>query len=162
MDCYDAVLVLLQLGLVDGVITEDSDAFLFGAQAVYKNIFNDKKFVEIYLAEDAKRELGLSREDLIALAFFLGSDYTEGVNGIGVVNAMEIIQAFSMKIESGGPLDGLKKFKEWLQGYDFAAELLKDLDDRMLKRKKASVLVEANESDQLTISEQRLVPKPIA
>jgi hypothetical protein len=39
--------VLEQLGLVDGVVTEDSDSFLFGAEAVYKNIFSDKKFVEV-------------------------------------------------------------------------------------------------------------------
>jgi hypothetical protein len=32
---------------VDGVVTEDSDAILFGAKTIYKNIFNDKKFVEV-------------------------------------------------------------------------------------------------------------------
>jgi DNA excision repair protein ERCC-5 len=36
-----------QLGLVDGVVTEDSDALLFGAATVYKNIFSDKKYVEV-------------------------------------------------------------------------------------------------------------------
>jgi DNA excision repair protein ERCC-5 len=39
--------VLESLGLVDGVVTEDSDAFLFGAKTIYRNIFNDKKFVEV-------------------------------------------------------------------------------------------------------------------
>lgn len=31
-------------------MTEDSDAFLFGARTVYKNIFSDKKFVEVCIA----------------------------------------------------------------------------------------------------------------
>jgi len=110
--------VLEELGLVDGVVTEDSDAFLFGAQTVFKNIFNDKKFVEMYTADDAKRELGLERKDFVALAYFLGSDYTDGITGVGIVNAMEIIQAFPMRSESG-PIDGLKKFRKWLDGYDF-------------------------------------------
>lgn len=34
--------------LVDGVVTDDSDVFLFGAQSVYKNIFDDRKYVETY------------------------------------------------------------------------------------------------------------------
>ena len=32
-------------GLVDGVVTEDSDALLFGAKKVYRNIFEKNKFV---------------------------------------------------------------------------------------------------------------------
>jgi hypothetical protein len=39
---------LEKAGLVDGCITDDSDAFLFGARAVYRHIFDDKKFVEVY------------------------------------------------------------------------------------------------------------------
>jgi DNA excision repair protein ERCC-5 len=38
---------LEELGLVDGVVTEDSDTFLFGAKAVYKNMFEDRKNVEV-------------------------------------------------------------------------------------------------------------------
>lgn len=128
--------VLEQLGIVQGVVTEDSDAFLFGAKTVYKNIFNDKKFVEVYLAEDAEREMGLAREDLVALAYFLGSDYTEGVTGVGIVNAMEIIQAFSMRTADGGPLAGLAKFKKWLDGYDFMGELVVGLKSKRMSKAK--------------------------
>lgn len=34
--------------LVDGVVTDDSDVFLFGARSVYKNIFDERKYVETY------------------------------------------------------------------------------------------------------------------
>jgi DNA excision repair protein ERCC-5 len=34
---------LEQLGVVQGTITDDSDAFLFGSNTVYKHIFEDKK-----------------------------------------------------------------------------------------------------------------------
>ncbi|CAN0401876.1 unnamed protein product, partial [Discosporangium mesarthrocarpum] len=46
---------LERLRLVDGTITEDSDAFAFGGKAVYRNIFNERKFVEVYLLADAER-----------------------------------------------------------------------------------------------------------
>ena len=94
-------------GLVEGVVTDDSDAFLFGARNVYKNIFEDKKFVEEYRSSDVERELGLTRDDLIAMAMLLGSDYALGVDGIGEVNALEVLGTF-------GGLGGLARFREWV------------------------------------------------
>jgi DNA excision repair protein ERCC-5 len=82
---------LEQLGLVDGVITDDADVFLFGGQNVYKNIFEKQRFVESYRMADVERELGCDREALVRLALLLGSDYTLGVRGIGVVNALEVL-----------------------------------------------------------------------
>ena len=43
--------------------------------------------------DDIQRELGLDRDGLIHMALLLGSDYTEGVAGIGVVNALEVCSA---------------------------------------------------------------------
>lgn len=99
---------LNHVGLVDAVITNDSDVFLFGATTVIKNAFDQKKFVEKYRAEDIERMLGLDREKLVMLALLLGSDYTEGVNGIGIVNALEVLHAFDAS------LDGLREFKQWV------------------------------------------------
>ncbi|KFY54663.1 hypothetical protein V497_07527 [Pseudogymnoascus sp. VKM F-4516 (FW-969)] len=97
---------LVTLGLVDGIITDDSDVFLFGGTRVYKNMFNSNKFVECYLASDLEKELSLSRDKLIEFAHLLGSDYTEGLPGIGPVTALEIISEFPSA-------DGLQEFKDW-------------------------------------------------
>uniref|UniRef100_A0A7N0UPT8 DNA repair protein UVH3 n=1 Tax=Kalanchoe fedtschenkoi TaxID=63787 RepID=A0A7N0UPT8_KALFE len=102
---------LEQAGLVDGVVTDDSDVFLFGAQSVYKNIFDNRKYVETYFMKDIEHELGLSREKLIRMAMLLGSDYTEGISGIGIVNAIEVINAFPED-------DGLHKFRQWIESPD--------------------------------------------
>lgn len=110
------------LGLVDGVISDDSDCFLFGARAVYKNMFDERKYVEAYMTADVEVELGLARKDLVSMALLLGSDYTEGVRGVGIVNATEIIHAFPSPPE-GPPEAGLRKFREWLDGFDPVADL---------------------------------------
>jgi DNA excision repair protein ERCC-5 len=105
---------LEKLGLVDGVVTEDSDAVVFGSRSVYRNIFEDKKYVELYLSSDAE-VIGLGYNEKIALAMLLGGDYTEGVKGVGIVNGMEILQAFPV---SEGILEGLQAFRTWLDGFD--------------------------------------------
>ena len=97
---------LASLGLVDGVITDDSDVFLFGAQRVFKNMFNQSKTVEAFLLSDLSRELGLDRDTLVRLAYLLGSDYVEGLPGIGPVVAMELLKEFP-------GMNGLHKFKDW-------------------------------------------------
>jgi DNA excision repair protein ERCC-5 len=160
--------ILEQLGLVDGIITEDSDAFLFGGSAIYKNIFSDKKYVEVYLSNDAEKELGLKREDFIVLAYFLGSDYTEGVHGIGIVNAMEIIQAFSSSSKKNNDdenedqddvslekiLAPLNKFKEWLNGYDFTTEIVNEMKEKEKRRKKKmKKAVHSNKDEDAVIEE---------
>jgi DNA excision repair protein ERCC-5 len=89
------------------VVTEDSDVLLFGARKVYRNIFERNRFVEKYDMSVIEREFGLTREDLIKLALFMGSDYTMGVRGIAAVNATEIISAFPGD-------DGLQRFKRWV------------------------------------------------
>ncbi|KAK4139739.1 uncharacterized protein C8A04DRAFT_15572 [Dichotomopilus funicola] len=98
---------LVRLGLVDGIVTDDSDTFLFGGTRVYKNMFNSNKYVECYLARDLETELALPREQLIALAQLLGSDYTEGLPGVGPVTALEILSEF--------PDDSLTAFRDWWQ-----------------------------------------------
>ncbi|RKP22625.1 hypothetical protein SYNPS1DRAFT_25568 [Syncephalis pseudoplumigaleata] len=55
---------LVQLGLVDGVVTDDSDIFLFGGTAVYRHVFQSHRHVD---------------------------DYTDGIPGIGRVTAMEVL-----------------------------------------------------------------------
>lgn len=99
------------IGLVDGVVTEDCDVFLFGGRNVFKNIFDDRKYVETYYMKDVESELGLDQEKLIHMALLLGSDYTEGISGIGIVNAIEVVNTFQGEA-------GLQKFKEWLDAPD--------------------------------------------
>lgn len=49
---------LERLGLCDGVVTDDSDAWLFGVQKCYKNMFNRRLNVEEFDLERIRSELG--------------------------------------------------------------------------------------------------------
>ncbi|KAK7913281.1 hypothetical protein WMY93_013492 [Mugilogobius chulae] len=63
----------------------------FRGRHVYKNFFSQSKYVEHYQFSDLQNQLGLDRTKLINLAYLLGSDYTEGVAGVGYVTGMEIL-----------------------------------------------------------------------
>jgi DNA excision repair protein ERCC-5 len=94
---------LVSLGLVDGIVTDDSDCFLFGGTRIYKNMFNQAKFVECYLTSDFEKEFDLTRQKMIGIAQLLGSDYTEGLPGVGPVSALEILSEFP----------NLNDFRDW-------------------------------------------------
>lgn len=104
---------LEQMGLVDGVVTEDSDVFLFGGRNIYRGLFQEN--IKYYSMGGIEKKLHLTREKLILFALMLGCDYTEGVKGIGIVNAMEILKIHE---EFGG----LERFTKWARSADILHE----------------------------------------
>ncbi|WEW59663.1 DNA repair protein rad2 [Emydomyces testavorans] len=115
---------LVSLGLVDGIVTDDSDIFLFGGTRIYKNMFNQAKFVECYLASDLEKEYALDRKKLISFAHLLGSDYTEGIPGIGPVTALEILTEFST----------LEEFRDWWSKVQMGATIPDDVHSKFRKK----------------------------
>lgn len=118
---------LVSLGLVEGIITDDSDAFLFGGLRIFKNMFNQSKTVECFLSADLERELGLDRDKLIRLAYLLGSDYVDGLPGVGPVVAMELLTEFSGE-------DGLHNFREWWRKVQTGRDSAADTNSAFRKR----------------------------
>ncbi|KAL8994870.1 MAG: hypothetical protein Q9188_006945 [Gyalolechia gomerana] len=116
---------LVSLGLVDGIVTDDSDIFLFGGTRVYKNMFNQAKFVECYLTSDLEKEYSLDRQKLIGVAHLLGSDYTEGIPSVGPVTALEILSEF----------DTLEAFAEWCNNVQLAQKLSVEDSANAFRRK---------------------------
>ncbi|XP_027711408.1 flap endonuclease GEN homolog 1 isoform X2 [Vombatus ursinus] len=83
-------------GCVDGCLTNDGDAFLYGAQTVYRNFTMNTKdpHVDCYTMSSIKKELGLDRDSLIGLAVLLGCDYLpKGVPGVGKEQALKLVRA---------------------------------------------------------------------
>ena len=68
---------LEKANVVDGIISDDSDTFVFGGQTVYKDIFTNSVYVTEYRLKDIYHELSMNQEQLISLALLLGGDYSD-------------------------------------------------------------------------------------
>lgn len=107
-------------GAVYGVASQDYDTLLFGANRLIRNlsISNKKKIAnkgissmvlpEIIESKAYKEGLGISREQLILIALFVGTDYNEGVKGIGPKKALQLVKK--------------ERKEKLLGGYDFGSE----------------------------------------
>ncbi|GCB60131.1 hypothetical protein scyTo_0009118 [Scyliorhinus torazame] len=113
-----------------GTITDDSDIWLFGARHVYKNFFNQDQYVEYYQYIHLHNQLGLDRTKLINLAYFLGSDYTEGIPGVGYVTAMELLNEFL-----GPGLEPLIHIRDWWTEAQKNKKLRDNPSDTKVKKK---------------------------
>lgn len=116
------------LGLVDGVISDDSDLFLFGAENVFRHVFSSKNDPMYFASRDILKRIGLNRDDMIFLAFLMGSDYCDGIQGVGPVMALELLLEFKdndgtlrnstfpkfFDQDSESAFLALKKLKEWV------------------------------------------------
>ncbi|KAJ2880742.1 DNA repair protein rad2 [Coemansia aciculifera] len=131
-----ATLVATQL--VDGMVTDDSDAFLFASAGevtqVYRNFFQKDKFVEMYSSGAIFQDSNLAQRDFVFLAYLLGSDYTVGIKGVGPVLAMEALAEFGpATLESDGTggndeakvIFALASFKDWC---DAVAQVLPGIE----------------------------------
>ncbi|XP_053141301.1 flap endonuclease GEN homolog 1 [Hemicordylus capensis] len=102
-------------GFVDGCITNDGDAFLYGAQTVYRNFTMNAKdpHVDCYSISAIEETLGCSRESLIGLAILLGCDYLpKGVPGVGKEQALKLIRTLR-----GESL--LQRFDHWKNQFQY-------------------------------------------
>ncbi|VAI76636.1 unnamed protein product [Triticum turgidum subsp. durum] len=91
----EAQCALLDLSsLCEGCFTSDSDAFLFGARTVYRDVFiGDGGYVICYQMEDIEKKLGFGRKSLISFALLLGCDYSNGVHGFGPEAACRLVKS---------------------------------------------------------------------
>ena len=118
-------------GLVDGTATEDSDSLLFGCQRVYRHLFSKTTSPLEFSARQLEFDLGLTADDLIVMALFMGSDYTPGVRGIAAVNATEIINCF------GSSEEDLTRFRKWVDiGTQITDTLVEHRDREKIKQEK--------------------------
>ncbi|GMR33474.1 hypothetical protein PMAYCL1PPCAC_03669, partial [Pristionchus mayeri] len=112
-------------GLVDAVVSDDSDCFAFGVGRLVRHMFSREKEIEYYQGARVEEQLGLSRWDAISIGMLSGGDYSPGIKGVGVVTALELLAQFTEerkgeeKEEFKSPfqtLSRLHRIEEWLLG----------------------------------------------
>ncbi|XP_049849949.1 uncharacterized protein LOC126320490 isoform X2 [Schistocerca gregaria] len=96
------------LGLVDGIISDDSDILVFGGFPIFRHAFLRGHSLDCYSLESIEDKLQLSQTDLIFLALLLGGDYADGIKGIGPVIALDIVTHFRGS-------DGPSRFITWIK-----------------------------------------------
>ncbi|MGC8608580.1 MAG: flap endonuclease-1 [Thermoplasmata archaeon] len=91
-------------GVVNGVISQDYDCLLFGAPKVIRNfaIYGRRKVPrkniyrnvspEYILLDEVLKTDGITREQLIAIGILVGTDFNEGIKGIGAKKALSLIK----------------------------------------------------------------------
>ncbi|VVC02333.1 Flap endonuclease 1 [uncultured archaeon] len=113
-------------GTVDAVASQDIDCLLFGAPLLLRNLSiggrrklpGRHEYVEItpeYVSlNDLLSELKITREQLIWMGILVGTDFDEGVKGIGPKKAHKIVldcTSLSQAAEKAGALDQLPLFE---------------------------------------------------
>ena len=88
----DAMLAKLNLvGLVDAVMTIDTDQFAFGTTNVLL-VEKDVNDLVHYKIEEVQQHLGLTRAQFVDFCILCGCDYLKRIGGIGVVGALKFIK----------------------------------------------------------------------
>ncbi|KAG7171319.1 Flap endonuclease GEN 1-like, partial [Homarus americanus] len=100
--------------MVKGVITQDSDVFLYGGHTVFRNFTanQNKATMEKFSMDIIEDRLQLTRGGLITLGILLGCDYLpNGVQGVGKDTAVKLLRAWY----KAGERDPVKRSTEELE-----------------------------------------------
>ncbi|KAL9933312.1 hypothetical protein V8E36_008030 [Tilletia maclaganii] len=95
----DAQLAYLeQEGIIDGIITEDSDLLVFGCQRVLFKLESDGSCIEIlqsrFTSNKAVSFVGWTIREFRQMSILSGCDYLDNINGLGLKNAHRLLRRY--------------------------------------------------------------------
>ena len=117
-------------GIVDGVISEDSDVLVNGGKTFIRGFNPDKNTVEEYNLDKILTSLEITFEQFIDLCILCGCDYTTKINGIGSITAFKLIKSYK-NIEN--IVDWICKNKKYEIPEDFDYVKSRDLFNNSFK-----------------------------
>lgn len=92
--------IILNFQLIDGVISQDSDCFGYGARRVYRNfsVAQSGGVVDVYDMDKINQvgRLDMGQDKIIVMALLCGCDYCpDGVHGVGKEGVLKLINNYS-------------------------------------------------------------------
>ncbi len=124
-------------GIAYAAASQDYDTMLFGSPLVVRNLTMSGRrklpgkniFVniepEIMSLADTLKSLGVTRKQLVWIGILLGTDFNDGVKGVGPKTALKIVKSVKS-------LDGIEKYVK--EKYDAVFEIdVKEVEDLFLK-----------------------------
>lgn len=79
------------------VVSQDYDCLQFGATRMLKNFklsSKQSKDLQVIYLEKTLKELNVTREQLVDIAILVGTDFNEGIHGIGPKKGLKLIQKY--------------------------------------------------------------------
>jgi flap endonuclease-1 len=102
---------LCKQGYVDAISSDDMDSLAFGGETLLRNFGPEKKPVVEVRLKDVLRGFGMEMDSFIDLCILLGCDYSQGVKGVGMKRAFDLIKKHG-KLERIGGLPEDHLFRE--------------------------------------------------
>ncbi len=83
---------LVERGDAYAVASQDYDCLLFGAKRIVRNLAINSNLgnLEYYELRHVLHELNISREDLIKMGILIGTDFSDGLRGVGSKTALKL------------------------------------------------------------------------
>ena len=83
---------LVQNGDAYAVASQDYDCLLFGAKRVVRNLAVNSNLgnLEFYQLDRVLRQLNITREQLVDMGILIGTDFCEGLKGVGAKTALKL------------------------------------------------------------------------
>ncbi|RDB17732.1 DNA repair protein complementing XP-G cells [Hypsizygus marmoreus] len=155
-------------GMIDAIITDDSDVLVFGGQSVICRSpiakSDDYDSVILYTVDNVEHSDGvkLTRGGLLLLALLVGGDYDPGIDGCGAVVAQALAECgfgdelLDAVLTSKGP-DDLQRFLEKWR-HELRHELLSNSHHHLKHRKPSLACKITNDFPDLAVLKQYVDP----
>ncbi len=161
---------IVRVNDADAVVSQDADCFLFGTPTMVKNLaitgkrklpdkqaYTEVKIEQYHLDENLNR-LGIDHEQLIAIAVLTGTDFNEGIHGVGPKTALKLVQEHGNDYETIFDEAGWDENLHWRDVMDVFHDMpttdsydisFDDPDDQRIKE----LLVEEHDFSQENVQE---------